>query len=127
MSGVTPSKCRAPSNTVEASQAPCVRGPMIGTLPSCHLPSKNVSVRDQLATCFLLMPVSRHKSRRRGKGQRAPCMGTSDGGGSLHSRRRHCEPQAKQSTPKRQGGSLLLSACRRGFASRADGGGCVAP
>jgi len=35
-SGVTPSKARAPSNTVEPSQSPWVRGPMIGTLPSCH-------------------------------------------------------------------------------------------
>src|SRR5437764_3550667 len=45
-SGVTPSKARPPSKTVDPSQAPCVRGPMIGTLPSCQLPSKNVHVRD---------------------------------------------------------------------------------
>ena len=43
-SGVTPSKVRAPSNTMEPSQAACVRGPMIGTLPSCQSPSKNVQV-----------------------------------------------------------------------------------
>src|SRR6267154_2774103 len=46
-SGVTPSNARAPSNTTEQSQAACVRGPMIGTLPSCQSPSKNVQVLDQ--------------------------------------------------------------------------------
>src|SRR3984885_10838666 len=46
-SGVTPSKYRAPSNTMEQSQAACVRGPMIGTLPSCHPSSKYVHVLDQ--------------------------------------------------------------------------------
>ncbi len=40
MSGVTPSKARAPSKTLEPSQAACVRGPMIGTLPSCQSPSR---------------------------------------------------------------------------------------
>src|ERR1700761_2814196 len=43
-SGVTPSKARAPSNTVEPSQNPWVRGPTIGTLPLCQPPSKNVHV-----------------------------------------------------------------------------------
>ena len=43
-SGVTPSNVRAPSNTMEPSQAAWVRGPMIGTLPSCQSPSKNVQV-----------------------------------------------------------------------------------
>src|SRR5947209_11248915 len=47
-SGVTPSNARAPSNTIEQSQAAWVRGPIIGTLPSCHSPSKNVQVLDQL-------------------------------------------------------------------------------
>src|SRR6266404_2729269 len=74
MSGVTPSKWRAPSKTVEASQAPWVRGPMIGTLPSCHSPSKNVSVRDQVATAFLQV-ICRHMRGCRRKGQRGPCMG----------------------------------------------------
>src|SRR5271169_4698187 len=46
-SGETPSKCRAPSNTTEQSHAACVRGPMIGTFPSCQAPSKNVQVFDQ--------------------------------------------------------------------------------
>src|SRR5438876_7569749 len=46
-SGVTPSNARAPSNTIEQSQAAWVRGPMIGTLPSCQSPSKNVQVLDQ--------------------------------------------------------------------------------
>src|SRR6202022_5036327 len=46
-SGVTPSNARAPSKTIEQSQAACVRGPMMGTLPSCHIPSKNVQVLDQ--------------------------------------------------------------------------------
>src|ERR1700733_6667754 len=46
-SGVTPSNARAPSNTEVQSQAPCVRGPMIGTLPSCQSSSKNVQVFDQ--------------------------------------------------------------------------------
>src|SRR6202012_3274006 len=45
-SGATPSKARAPSNTVEASHAPCVRGPMIGTLPPCQSPSKKVKVSE---------------------------------------------------------------------------------
>ena len=48
MSGATPSKARAPSNTDVQSQAACVRTPMIGTLPSCQSPSKNVTVFDQL-------------------------------------------------------------------------------
>src|SRR3954468_10355490 len=43
-SGATPSNARAPSNTTEPSHAACVRGPMIGTLPSCHLPSKKVQL-----------------------------------------------------------------------------------
>src|SRR6185437_13277504 len=47
-SGVTPSKARPPSNTTEASHAPCVRGPMIATLPSCQAPSKKVQVRELL-------------------------------------------------------------------------------
>src|SRR5271167_1721233 len=46
-SGVTPSKARAPSNTSEQSHAAWVRGPIIGTLPSAHSPSKNVQVLDQ--------------------------------------------------------------------------------
>src|SRR5712692_6330526 len=48
-SGVTPSKARAPSNTIEPSQAAWVRGPMIGTLPSCQSPSKNVQVLEKVA------------------------------------------------------------------------------
>src|SRR5215475_7771201 len=44
ISGVTPSNARAPSNTDEPSHAACVRGPMIGTLPSCQSPWKNVQV-----------------------------------------------------------------------------------
>ena len=44
MSGMTPSKARAPSNTEEPSQAACVRGPIIGGLPSSHLPSSHVQV-----------------------------------------------------------------------------------
>src|SRR5438874_2679141 len=43
-SGLTPSNARAPSNTTEHSHAAWVRGPMIGTLPSCQSPSKNVQV-----------------------------------------------------------------------------------
>src|SRR4051812_15981693 len=38
---------------VEPSQSPWVRGPMIGTLPSCHSPWKNVHVREWL-TDFVL-------------------------------------------------------------------------
>src|SRR5665213_2101953 len=47
-SGATPSKARAPSNTVEASHAAWVRGPMIGTLPWCQVPSKKVQVSEKL-------------------------------------------------------------------------------
>ena len=46
-SGATPSKARAPSNTMEPSQLAWLRTPMIGTLPSCQSPSKNVQVFDQ--------------------------------------------------------------------------------
>src|SRR5437899_5439830 len=46
-SGVTPSNARAPSKTMEQSQAACVRGPMIGMFPSCQSPSKYVQVLDQ--------------------------------------------------------------------------------
>src|SRR5262249_30275441 len=48
-SGVTPSKARAPSNTSEPSQPAWVRGPKIGTLPSCQSPSKKVQVLDHVA------------------------------------------------------------------------------
>src|SRR5580693_2454551 len=52
-SGVTPSKARAPSNTLEPSQKPCVRGPTIGWLPSSHSPSRKVKVCDQADIGFL--------------------------------------------------------------------------
>src|SRR5487761_1956458 len=55
-SGATPSNARAPSNTVEASQAACVRGPMIGTLPSCQSPSKKVQVWEKL-TGFMVLAI----------------------------------------------------------------------
>jgi hypothetical protein len=50
MSGMTPSKTRAPSNTDEASQAACERGPRSGGLPSCHSPSNQFHVREYQAT-----------------------------------------------------------------------------
>ena len=37
---------RAPSNTIEPSQAAWVRGPMMATLPSCQSPSKKVQVAE---------------------------------------------------------------------------------
>src|SRR5208283_3974819 len=46
-SGVTPSKARAPSNTLEASQKAWLRGPRIGRLPSNHSSSRKVKVCDQ--------------------------------------------------------------------------------
>src|SRR6516165_6666641 len=46
-SGVTPSKARAPSNTLEPSQKAWVRAPTIGWLPSSHSPSRKVKVCDQ--------------------------------------------------------------------------------
>ena len=46
-SGVTPSKARAPSNTLEPSQKAWVRAPTIGALPSSHSPSRKVKVCDQ--------------------------------------------------------------------------------
>src|SRR3954447_1630040 len=49
MSGVTPSKARAPSNTDDPSQAACVRGPMMDTLPSCQSPSRKVQVFEKAA------------------------------------------------------------------------------
>src|ERR1700720_268010 len=55
-SGATPSKARAPSNTVEPSHAACVRGPMIGTLPSCQAPSKKVQVCEKL-TGFIISAI----------------------------------------------------------------------
>jgi hypothetical protein len=51
-SGVTPSKARAPSNTLEASQKAWVRVPMNGRLPSIHSPSRKVKVCDQAAMAF---------------------------------------------------------------------------
>src|SRR5580693_3471954 len=59
-SGVTPSKARAPSNTVEPSQSPWVRGPMIGTLPSCHWPWKNVHVCEWLTGLLLGIMTTLH-------------------------------------------------------------------
>jgi hypothetical protein len=35
---------RAPSNTMVPSQVACDRAPIIGALPSCQSPSKNVQV-----------------------------------------------------------------------------------
>src|SRR6266403_512357 len=59
-SGVTPSNARAPSKTMEQSQAACVRGPMIGTFPSCQSPSKNVQVLDQpCPTAIRFLPAYR--------------------------------------------------------------------
>ena len=46
-SGVTPSKARAPSNTLDPSQNAWLRGPRTGVLPSNHSPSRNVCVSDQ--------------------------------------------------------------------------------
>src|SRR6202451_930767 len=46
-SGVVPSNARAPSNTDVHNHAAWVRGPMIGTLPSCQSSSKKVNVCDQ--------------------------------------------------------------------------------
>src|SRR6056297_1123076 len=53
-SGATPSKMRAPSNTVEPSQLAWERGPMIGGLPSCQSPAYQVQVFEYQATRFLL-------------------------------------------------------------------------
>ena len=58
-SGVTPSNARAPSNTTEHSQAACVRGPMIGTLPSCHFSSKYVQVLDQPSPAAIQVLLTR--------------------------------------------------------------------
>src|SRR6516165_9765034 len=62
-SGVTPSKARAPSNTLEPSQKACVRGPMNGRLPSSHSPSRKVKVCDQADIGFLI-----HWAERNGPG-----------------------------------------------------------
>ena len=59
-SGVTPSKARAPSNTLVPSQKACVRGPTIGWLPSSHSPSRKVKVCDQADIAF--DPLRRGKS-----------------------------------------------------------------
>src|ERR1700730_2986818 len=56
-SGATPSNARAPSKTVDASHAACVRGPMIGTLPSCQPPSKKVQVWEKL-TGFMVWAIT---------------------------------------------------------------------
>jgi hypothetical protein len=54
--GLTPSNTRAPSNTIEPSHVACVRGPMIGTLPACQAPSKNVQVLVMAARLSPRMP-----------------------------------------------------------------------
>jgi hypothetical protein len=51
-SGVTPSKARAPSNTLDPSQKAWVRAPTIGRLPSIHSPSRKVNVCDQTDMAF---------------------------------------------------------------------------
>src|ERR1035438_2446284 len=56
-SGVTLSNARAPSKTTEHNQAAWVRGPMIGTLPSCHLSSKYVQVFDQPPPTAIASPL----------------------------------------------------------------------
>src|SRR5271163_4544354 len=58
-SGVTPSKARAPSNTLEPSQKACVRAPIKGWLPSSHSPSRNVKVCDQVDMTFELSGLQR--------------------------------------------------------------------
>src|ERR1700722_16605858 len=57
-SGATPSKYRAPSKTMEQSHAACVRGPMMGTFPSCHESSKKVQVLDQSLPTAIQAPLS---------------------------------------------------------------------
>src|SRR6185437_16217468 len=59
-SGATPSNARAPSNTVEPSHAACVRGPMIGTLPSCQPPSKKVQVCEKLTGFMVWAMIAIH-------------------------------------------------------------------
>src|SRR5271168_2952186 len=64
-SGVTPSNALAPSNTMEHSQAACVRTPIIGVLPSHHWSSKKVQVFDQfVATAMRTLPRSRFSGYR---------------------------------------------------------------
>src|SRR5437879_4694515 len=47
---------------MEQSQAACVRGPMIGTLPSCQSPSRNVQVLDQpCPTAMRFLPAYRFR------------------------------------------------------------------
>src|SRR5450432_2632889 len=60
-SGMTPSKARAPSNTIEPSQQAWVRGPMMRTSPACQSSSKNVQVAESptLARCSPDMAFSR--------------------------------------------------------------------
>src|SRR6202043_4253473 len=67
-SGATPSKARAPSKTVEPSHAACVRGPMIGTLPSCQSPSKKVQVCEKL-TGFAISAMIAVRAGERGTAQ----------------------------------------------------------
>src|SRR3984957_9612735 len=52
-SGVTPSKARAPSNTLVPNQKACVRAPTIGWLPSSHSPSRKVKVCDQAGIALI--------------------------------------------------------------------------
>src|SRR5271157_1013452 len=67
-SGVTPSKARAPSNTLEPSQKACVRAPMNGRLPSIHSPSRKVKVCDQLGMGFVIHEIGLRAGRAAGEG-----------------------------------------------------------
>ena len=55
---MTPSKARAPSNTLLPSHNACVRGPIIPTLPSCQAPLKKVQVSDTSVMICLELGLS---------------------------------------------------------------------
>src|SRR5271163_1075373 len=63
-SGVTPSKARAPSNTLDPNQKAWVRAPTNGRLPSSHSPSRKVKVCDQADMIFELARLADKATRR---------------------------------------------------------------
>src|SRR4029077_8919873 len=77
-SGVAPSKARAPSNTLDASQKPCVRAPMIGALPSSQSPSRKVKVCDHADIDFLVHQTGSGV----GRAVRTPLAGQASGDAS---------------------------------------------
>src|SRR5262249_51360446 len=107
-SGVTPSKARPPSNTVDPSQAPWVRGPMMATLPSCQSPSKKVQVREiglAVETIAAMLNPPKRRSEPEGRADRRRPVPDAGAVGGEH---RHGQPVHAEGDATGVGGRAVL-------------------